>query len=111
MREAVRYDPDASQKIVEALVEHIHGDRRSGFAWVDAVITFAFHIPRLHLSNTLWDLLEAAIETVCRWDESWDQWTPQKSIRTWLATLRGEAARMAGSALRQHPEAAYHFRN
>jgi hypothetical protein len=38
------------------------------------------------------DLLHDAADAVLTWDASWDQWTPQRQIRSWLALLSGAEA-------------------
>lgn len=52
-------------------------------------------------------LLEEALGAVLSWDAHWDQWTPQRAIRKWLASLRNDQAASAARALRDRGEAAH----
>ncbi|WP_051110641.1 serine/threonine-protein kinase [Longispora albida] len=56
-----------------------------------------------------WDLFEGTADVLFDLDESWDQWTPQRNIRAWLTSLRGDAASLAARALKAHSGSIPHF--
>src|SRR5262249_53479938 len=55
------------------------------------------------------DLLQETADAVFAGDAQRDQWTPQKLIKSWMTTLRGDAAAVVARVLRRHPGATRHF--
>ncbi|MEU8435407.1 hypothetical protein AB0F18_21310 [Streptomyces sp. NPDC029216] len=60
-------------------------------------------------SQRHWELLEEAMQAICTWDGTWNQWSAQDKIGPWLASLTGDAAAVAASILREYPDSARHF--
>ena len=97
-------------QLVAAYRSHLEGDWGTrNFDWANDVIRFIFYFAATASAGAHWALLEASVEVLLKWDAAWDRWGAQRSIRPWLASLRGEAARIVAGALRQHPDAAAHF--
>jgi len=98
---AVDADRQQAEEVVQAALGHI---RDPDLRWTDAagIVTWLHWIAmRASEINDL-ELLEEAIGAALTWDASWDQWTPQRSIRLWLARLRNDQAAAAARALREH---------
>jgi hypothetical protein len=66
-------------------------------------------IGRASATQEKFDLLEVAFSTLCVWDEQWDRWDPQKDIKNWLRTIRGDAANAVASVLRDYPDVSRHL--
>ncbi|GIF01099.1 serine/threonine protein kinase [Paractinoplanes rishiriensis] len=105
----VASDPARAREIVVALREHLTDSGQLHYTDADRIITFLHHIQVWAAEAEEWDLLQDTAETVLAWDERWDQWTPQKQIRLWMASLSGDAAAVVAGALRREPGAARHF--
>jgi hypothetical protein len=85
--------------------------RNTGLAFVDAdrVITWLHWIEVWAAEASDLDVLQVAADAVLTWDAHWDQWTPQRLIKAWMASLTGAAAAVVAGALRDHRDAARHF--
>jgi Protein kinase domain len=98
---AVDADRQQADEVVQAALGHIH-DHDLGWDDADRIVTWLHWIAvRASEINDL-GLLEQATGAALTWDASWDQWTPQKLIRRWLAGLRNDQAAAAARALREH---------
>jgi hypothetical protein len=100
---AVDADRQHADEVLQAALGHV-SDR--DLSWDDAarVITWLHWIAvRAGEINDI-GLLEEAISVALTWDASWDQWTPQRLIRQWMARLRNDQAAAAARALREHAE-------
>ncbi|MFF1739448.1 AbiJ-related protein [Streptomyces mirabilis] len=109
--QALERDLPQAHVILRSLAEHVDGD---GTRWVQfgeaaTVVSWLHNVACYAASRRQWDLLEDATDVMCIWDAAWDQWRPQKEIRSWLESLRGEAAVAVASVLRQHEGSARHF--
>jgi hypothetical protein len=98
---AVDADIQHADEVIQASLGHIRDD---DLGWNEAarVITFLHWIAVRASEIDDLGLLEEAIGAVLTWDASWDQWTPQRSIRQWLARLRNDQAAAAARALIEH---------
>ncbi len=105
---AVDADTHQAAEVVRATLGHL---RDPDLRWADAerIITWLHRIAVAAGQTNDLGLLEEATNAVLTWDAAWNQWTPQKQIRQWLAQLRGDQAAAAARALREHREAARHF--
>ncbi|MFD5482157.1 AbiJ-related protein [Streptomyces hawaiiensis] len=108
---ALRRDLLQGQNLLRALAEHVDGDDSHVVQFGDAtgVVTWLHGICAYATSQSDWDLLEEAAHTMCTWDGAWDQWNAQDRIRPWLLSLKGDAAAVMASVLRDHAESAQHF--
>ncbi|MEU9631628.1 hypothetical protein AB0D89_33240 [Streptomyces luteogriseus] len=108
---ALRPDLLQGQNLLRALAEHVDGDDSHVVQFGDAtgVVTWLHGICAYATSQSDWDLLEEAAHTMCTWDGAWDQWNAQDRIRPWLLSLKGDAAAVMASVLRDHAESAQHF--
>lgn len=109
IRRGAASDPARTTEIVRALHQHLNESSQLNYADAARIITFLHHIQVWAAGSRQLDLLQDTAETLLAWDERWNQWTPQKQIRTWMATLTGEAAGVIAGALRREPGAARHF--
>ncbi len=110
VRAAVASEGDLALAAVRALDNHVDGEwGHRNFRWADEVIRFLHHVAQSAAENGDIDLLEESSAALFAWDGKWDQWGPQPAIRTWLGTLRGEAAGAVAATLRAHPDSAAHF--
>ncbi|MBT2446199.1 hypothetical protein J7F03_03660 [Streptomyces sp. ISL-43] len=102
--------PQATE-ILHALASHTRDENGSWpeFQEMDQVMLWLWRIARYADRTANWDLLEAAATALFTWDASYDQWTPQDSIRPWLAGITGHAAHIVASLLREHPGSACHY--
>jgi len=108
VRAGVDADTQLAAEIAQAMTSHVHDP---GLSFDDAarIITTLHWIQVRAAEVADLDLLHEAASAVLTWDASWDQWTPQNQIRSWLARLRGDEAAVVARALRDHPDAARHF--
>lgn len=104
---AVAVDPPRTIEVVRAMGEHLWAD----LSWDEAarVITWLHWIETWAADEGNLNLLEEAAQALLAWDARWDQWTPQRNIKAWLATLRGDQAAVVAGVLRRNPDAARHF--
>lgn len=110
VRSAVRRDFDRAARIAARLAHHLNGDWRGrDFKWADEVIMYLLRVVKTAEDSANWDLLDIAVDAMFDWDDHWDQWTPQRHIRTWLRSIEEEAARIAARSLRRHPDSVRHF--
>ncbi|MEV7624139.1 hypothetical protein [Actinoplanes sp. NPDC089786] len=104
---AVAADPQRAIEVAHAMREHLWADVSHEEA--AGVIMLLHSIERWAADDGDLDLLEEAAEALFVWDGRWDQWTPQRTIRTWMATLQGDPAAVIARQLRRNPDAARHF--
>lgn len=109
--EALARNLPQAQTVLNALTEHVDGD---GTRWVQfaeaSVVTIWLHGIAAHAAaERQWDLLEEAMQAMCTWDGSWDQWNARDRISPWLSSLKGDAAATAAAVLRDYPDSAGHF--
>jgi hypothetical protein len=110
VRIAVRADPAAAEETITILRGHRDGDwGRRNFDYANTVIRWMLRVAQEAIAIGDHDLLEAAVECLFSWDADWDRWHVQREIRSWLRSLSGEAARVAGRGLRAEKDAAAHF--
>ncbi|MDQ7909086.1 hypothetical protein RB614_31645 [Phytohabitans sp. ZYX-F-186] len=104
---AVTADPPRAIEVVHAMREHLGGD----LSWEEAarITTWLHWIEVWAADHGDLDLLEETVDVLLAWDARWDQWTPQRHIRAWMATLEGEPAAVVARLLRRNPDAARHF--
>lgn len=98
--------------VFKAMASHARGDERGNwpqFEETDRAIWWLLAAAAAASREEQWMLLDSAVDSMCVWDGSCDQWKPQNSIREWLRTLAGQAATVVASVLRQHPYSARHF--
>ncbi|MFE7485105.1 protein kinase [Streptomyces sp. NPDC057552] len=100
--------PEQARTLVEAMTGHVQGDgngwphyneSKRAIAWLRGVARHA-------AEEQQWDLLEEAARGMCTWDEASNEFDQQIATRNWLRRLRGQAARIVASALRDHPGSA-----
>ncbi|MBT2398443.1 phosphotransferase [Streptomyces sp. ISL-100] len=108
---ALAHNLPQAHSVLNALTEHVDGD---GTRWVQfaeaSVVTIWLHDIAAHAAaKREWDLLEEAMQAMCTWDGSWDQWNARDKISPWLGSLRGDAAATAAAVLRGHLDSAAHF--
>jgi hypothetical protein len=104
---AVAADPPRAIEVARAMGEHRWADLPYDEA--ARIITWLHWIEMWATEKGDLDLLEEAAQALLAWDARWDQWTPQRDIRAWMAALRGEAAAVVARMLRRNPDAARHF--
>jgi hypothetical protein len=97
--------------LVRAMTAQVDGDRGQwpAFSEADRAIWWLLDVARTAAREGEWDLLDAAAKGMCTWDDRFDQWKPQDSIKGWLRSLSGHAAEVVASVLREHPVSARHF--
>ncbi len=97
--------------LVAAMTGHVDGDgtgwphyneAKRAIAWLRGV---ADHAAR----EENWDLLEEAARGMCTWDAASNEFDQQDATRDWLRGLRGQAAQILASALREHPGSARYY--
>ncbi|MGW7463745.1 protein kinase domain-containing protein [Streptomyces xantholiticus] len=103
--------PHQSIALVRAMAAQVDGDRGQwpAFSEADRAIRWLLRVARTAAREEEWDLLDAAAQGMCIWDDRFDQWNPQASIKGWLRSLSGNAADVLASVLREHPGSARHF--
>lgn len=101
---AVNADQQQAAEVVRAALGHV---RDPDLGWADAgrVITWLYWIAVRAGETDDLGLLEETASVMLTWDASWNQWTPQRMIRQWLARLRDDQAAAVARALREHGEA------
>jgi serine/threonine protein kinase len=107
---AVRENAPAMIEIMRAMARQVEApwdDRH--YKHADSVITFPVQVMAAAVAMGDSQLLEEALEAFCVWDQTWDQWAPQRAVRPVLRGLREEQARAAASILRRHPHSAGHL--
>lgn len=110
VRHAAVADLGTARDVALALHEHVESDwGRRDFKWANQVIGFALNLAKVGVRQADDDLLEAASEAMFAWDDRWDQWGVQNAIRTWLRSLRGDAARVVAAAVRPYSDSKIHF--
>lgn len=104
-------NPARAIALVEAMAAQVDGDRGTwpGYAEAARAVRWLLGVCRGAAREEEWDLLEAAARGLCIWDERFDQWDPQGSIRSWLRSLSGPGAQILASVLREYPGSARHF--
>ncbi|MFC9529026.1 protein kinase [Streptomyces sp. NPDC056975] len=104
-------NPHQSTALVRAMAAQVDGDRGQwpAFSEADRAIWWLLKVARTAAREEEWDLLDAAAKGMCTWDDRFDQWKPQDSIKGWLRSLSGHAAEVVASVLREHPVSARHF--
>ncbi|MFD3922877.1 protein kinase [Streptomyces sp. NPDC058595] len=104
-------NPARAIALVEAMASQVDGDRGTWprFTEADRAIRWLLRVSRGAAREDEWDLLEAAARGLCIWDERFDQWDPQGSIKSWLRSLSGHGAQILASVLREYPGSARHF--
>ncbi|MGW3060777.1 protein kinase domain-containing protein [Streptomyces goshikiensis] len=104
-------NPQHANALMHAFGEHVGGDgtRLVQFGEAARAVSWLHAVSAYAAERSEWDLLDEAVRTMCKWDESWNQWDPQDSIRPWLRSLDGDAASIVASAFRDHPDSAGHF--
>ncbi|MET9878608.1 protein kinase [Actinacidiphila glaucinigra] len=104
-------DPQQATGVLQALASLVDGDEghivqfheaRTTVIWLHDIAAYA-------AEQNQWDLLEETARAMCIWDGAWNQWRAQDQIRPWLSSLKGDAAAVLASVLRDHPESAQHF--
>lgn len=109
---ALLSDVPRAVAVVQALAKHVSGDacgQWPRFGEADRAIWWLLRVAALAGREEQWELLDAAMDGMCTWDEAFDQWKPQDSIRRWLRSLDGHAAAVVSSVLRHRPRSAQHF--
>jgi serine/threonine protein kinase len=106
---AVSGDRQQAAEVVRAMKHHLYDVGRLSFGDADRIITWLHWIEMWAAEADDLDLLRDATEAVLAWDAHWDQGIPQRSIKAWMASLRGDAAAVVAGALREHRDAAQHF--
>ncbi|MFH0246385.1 protein kinase [Streptomyces sp. HK10] len=108
---ALLTNPGQSIALVRAMAAQVAGDRGQWptFSEISRAIRWLLSVARAAARQEEWDLLEAAAQGVCTWDDAFDRWRPQDFIRSWLRSLSGHAATVVASVLREHPGSAGHF--
>lgn len=106
---AVASDVPRTVDVVLAMKDHLRGANQLSFEDADRIITWLHWIEMWAAEAADLDLLQEAAEAVLAWDAHWDQWTPQRQIRAWMATLTGDPAAVVAGALRNNRDAARHF--
>ena len=107
---AVSHDPSLALEVVTSYRAHLDGDwGMRSFDWANDVIRLIFRFADSAAELEQWSLLETSVDILLDWDAKWDRWGAQRTIRPWLSSLRGDAARIVAHALRQQPAAAVHF--
>ncbi|MGW1736714.1 protein kinase domain-containing protein [Streptomyces sp. NPDC001999] len=104
-------NPTQAITLVEAMAAQVDGDRGQWptFSEADRAIYWLLRVSRIATREEQWDLLEAAVRGMCNWDDRFDQWKPQDSIKGWLRSLSGHGAEVVASVLREFPGSARHF--
>ncbi|MFF4447241.1 PaeR7I family type II restriction endonuclease [Streptomyces sp. NPDC001502] len=104
-------NPQHANALMHAFAEHAggNGTRMVQFGEAARAVSWLHAVSAYAAERSEWDLLDEAVRTMCKWDESWNQWDPQDAIRPWLRELDGDAASIVASALRDHPDSAGHF--
>ncbi|MGW7457771.1 protein kinase domain-containing protein [Streptomyces sp. NPDC054797] len=104
-------NPRLANALIRALAQHVDGDGVRVVQFGDAAraVSWLHSLAAYAAERAEWDLLDEAVRSMCKWDESWDQWRAQDAIRPWLRSLTGGAASIVASALRDHPGSARHF--
>lgn len=103
--------PQQANALMHAFAEHVGGDgtRLVQFGEAARAVSWLHAVSAHAAERSEWDLLDEAVRTMCKWDESWNQWDPQGAIRPWLRSLDGDAASIVASAFRDHQDSAGHF--
>lgn len=101
-------DTQLAAEVARAMSGQVH-DRGLSFDDAARIITRLHWIQVRAAEIGDLDLLHEAADAVLTWDASWDRWTPQRQIRSWLPRLRDDEAAVVARALRDHQDAARHF--
>ncbi|MGQ7750869.1 protein kinase domain-containing protein [Streptomyces sp. WC2508] len=104
-------NPRPAISLMRAMAALVNGDGANlvQFGEAACAVTWLHGVAANAARRNEWDLLDEAIRAMCQWDGTWDQWSPQDAIRSWLRTLRGDVANIVAPALRDHPGSARHF--
>ncbi|MFG2211979.1 protein kinase [Streptomyces sp. NPDC048638] len=102
--------PEQARTLIEALTAHVGGDGSQWATWAESkrAIAWLRGVARHAAQHDQWDLLEEAARGMCTWDEASDEFDQQIATRDWLRHLHGQAARILGGVLRDHPGSARH---
>ncbi|GAA3778115.1 protein kinase [Streptomyces chiangmaiensis] len=108
---ALLANPAQAITLVQAMAAQVDGDRGQWPAFTEAerAIYWLLRVSRIAAHEEQWDLLETAVRGMCTWDDRFDQWNPQDSIKSWLRSLSGHGAQVVASVLREFPGSARHF--
>ncbi|WP_435192099.1 protein kinase domain-containing protein [Streptomyces sp. bgisy126] len=108
---ALLANPAQAIALMGAMAVQVDGDRGQWptFPEADRAIWWLLKVSRMAARAEEWDLLEAAVQAMCIWDDRFDQWKPQDSIKSWLRALSGGQADIVASVLREFPGSARHF--
>jgi hypothetical protein len=108
---ALLANPAQAIALVQAMAAQVDGDRGQwpAFTEADRAIYWLLRVSRIAAHEGQWDLLETAVRSMCAWDDRFDQWKPQDSIKSWLRSLSGHGAQVVASVLREFPGSVRHF--
>ena len=106
---ATKADPEVVEEVLAMLREHVDGGTRTGYIWISPIARLILEVCRAATIENNLDLMESALVTLFVWDEHWDQWDPQKDVKDWIRTLRGEAAGTVASVLRDYSDTIRHL--